>query len=1063
MRKTLLSGCLLILLAPVLWSQAVNGTLSGKITTASGEGVPNAAVIVTDTGTNVSQRALTGPDGSFSIAGLAPGAYRVDVETAGFKRSSIQNVELSATAPAAVNITLEPGNINETVEIKGFAPTLQGQSGEVHLGLPDRTVRELPVIDRNFQQLVQLQTGVTPPVPELPLVIDPARNRFFSVNGQTPFANMRQLDGVQNFEPFRGGAIRVQPVEDIQQTHIVTAGYQAEKGYTPGAFLTNITRGGANQWHGSLFEFHSDNELRSRPFFDRLDDKPRFTYNQFGGTLGGRIIQDKTFFFGSYEGTYNRGLNTVTATVPTAAMRAGVFTDLPGVTLYDPASGFANGAGRTPFFNNTIPAGSINPASAAIQSFIPPPNLPDFANNYQANVPYQNDANKFDGRLDHRFSDRTAAFLRYGYSNLHAVSNSIFGSAIAGDGRDRLLAHNVTADVTHSFTPNLLTEFRVGYNRYTTKLRTGLDASAVGFAGGLSNIAISGMEPFGLPVNLPTDGIDNSFNWVWNFAWHSGRHNARAGTDIRRFRSDGFSNLAFSPAGSIAFGPGATLAPAAAGFGPLGAFPNSYAAFLLGAPATTGSTAYVGTPSIRQSWYAFYFADNIQVMHRLNIDLGIRWDVFSPLEPRRAGEAMFYDPAFNTLNFAGVGGQSMRNTRTDLNNVAPRIGFAYRPTERTVIRGAYDIRYFQMPYQYSGFMPTIAAVSSGAGDTFDVAGPFSPAATAAPVLAVSPVNGMAAPNVPLNVVPRDLRTPYVQSFSVQVQREIVPTLVGNLGYVASLGRQLPYTQELNAGLPGMGIAGLPLAGFGRTASTLLYDNGVNNNYHSFQASLSKRFAHGLAFQGAYTWSKALGYTFGPNNLLLTPNDRHASYGPLDYDRQHVLTLSHVWELPFGAGTNRWNQGILGHVLGNWQVNGIFSWATGTPLTVTTDPLFCNCPNNTVLANVAGPVHVTDNAGFGSAFFNTGAFSAPAPNSFGNAGRGTFRGPGFKNYDASLFRSFPILDQYKLEIRGEVYNISNTPRFMNPTVNLNSPAFGQITNTYNGAFGRQFNLAVRILF
>src|SRR5574340_358632 len=762
MRQTLLSGFLFMLLVSVMWGQAVNGTLAGRITSGSGEGVPNAAVIVTDTGTNVSQRVLTGPDGSFSIAGLAPGTYRVDVETAGFKRSSMQNIELTSTAPATVNITLEAGNMNETVEIKGFAPNVQGQNGEVHLGLADRTIRELPILDRNYQQLVQLQTGITPPIPELPFLIDPARNRFFSVNGQTPYANMWQLDGVQNFEPFRGTAIRVQPVENIQQTNIVTSSYQAEKGYTPGAFVTNITRGGTNAWHGSLFEFHSNNELRSRPFFDQMGDKPRFTYNQFGGTLGGRIVRDKTFFFGSYEGTYNRGRNVMTSTVPTADMRAGIFAGLPGVTIYNPATGFATGVGRTPFINNTIPLRSTNPTSAAIQSFIPLPNLPGFANNYQATVPYQNNANKFDGRLDHRFSDRTSAFLRYGYSNLHAVNNSIFGTTIASGDRDRLQAQNAVVNVTHSFNPNLLTEFRMGYNRYNQKLRTGLDASplgamlgSAGFGSGLFNFGVSGMEPFGMPANLPMHGVDNNFNWVWNVAWHSDRHNARIGTDIRRFRTDGFSNLALSPFGSVTFGPGATLAPGAAGFGPLGAFANSYAAFLLGAPSTIGSANYTEAPSIRQSWYSLYLSDNIQVLRRLNVDLGVRWDVFSPLEPRRAGGAMFYDPAFNTLNFAGISGQSMRGTRYDLNNVSPHIGFAFRPMERTVVRGGYDIRYFQLPYAYAGFMPTFTAFSTGTAGTFGVAGPFGASgAVTAPGFTAGPLNGLVAPNVPSNVMKR---------------------------------------------------------------------------------------------------------------------------------------------------------------------------------------------------------------------------------------------------------------------------------------------------------------------
>lgn len=1065
MRKIALGFALPLLLASVmLWGQAVSGTLSGRVTAASGAGVPNAAVTITNTDTNVAQKVLTGPDGSFSVAGLAPGTYRIDVETAGFKRTSQQNIQLTTSAPASVNITLQAGNMNETVEIKGTAPVIETNNGAIDLGVDTRTLRELPVIDRNHQQLVETQTGITPPEILYPLIGDPAHNRFFSTNGQSPLVNIWHTDGVVNLEPFRGTAIRVQPVESIQQMNILTSNYNAQNGFAGGGVMHNITRGGTNDWHGSLFEFHSNDELRSRPFFDQGGNpKPRFTYNQFGGTVGKAIVRDKTFFFGSYEGNYNRGENTILTTVPTPAMVGGNFSGVPGVTLFNPAA-----PGRTPFGSNTIPAASINPASAAIASQLPAPNLSGFANNYIANTPYENDYQKVDARIDQHFSDSTSAFLRYGYSNVRGLDSSPFGNVIGSGAFDRVVGQQAIANVTHSFTPALLTEFRFGYNRYTTNLGAGNAAGALGlgFGNSLPGITIPGMLPLGTPANQPMYGVDNGFDWVSNWTYHSGHHNVRFGVDIRRMRTDGFyGGLQFGGAGNAIFSPGATLSAGAGGISPLGGFANSFASFLLGAPGQIGATAFTEQPSIRQSEYGTYLTDTIQVGTKLSLDLGVRWDVFSPLEPRRAGGAMFYDPSNNSLNYAGVGGANMHWTGYDLNNVAPRVSFAYSPTTKTAIRGGYAINYFQNPYLYSGWMPTFTGIAAGVNGSFVPApGVFgTTAGVTAPSFAgtTSLVNGTPAPNIPLNVVPRDIKTPYTQNFSLQVQQEVLPGSVLSVGYVGVLGRQLPYTQELNAALPGTGTAGLPLIGFGRTASTTLYTTGLTSNYNSLQVSLTKRFSQRLSFQGSYTFSKALGYTSGINNMLLNPFDRAANYGPLDWSRQHVLSISHVWELPFGAGTNHLNHGMIAQLVGNWQLNGIFSWATGSPLTITSDPLFCNCPNVTPGATVNGPVTVPGNIGPGASFFDTGAISTGA--GLGNLGRGSLLGPGFTNYDMSLFRSFVFRDQYKLEFRGEVYNIANSPRFGNPVTSLTSPSFGQVTNTLNGAFGRQFDVAVRVLF
>ncbi|MBV9742848.1 MAG: carboxypeptidase regulatory-like domain-containing protein, partial [Acidobacteriia bacterium] len=647
MRNLLLrSTCLLVFSAVAgLWAQTVDGTLSGRITSADGNPVSNAAITVTNIQSNTSQKALTGADGAFSISALPPGSYKVDVESAGYKRSSQQNVELTATGPATVNITLEAGSTNETVEIKGTAPMTQTDNGEVSVGQDTRVVHEIPVIDRNHQQLVQFETGVTPPQAVFDFAADPERNRFYSVNGQFPYLNQYFVDGTISQEPYRGTSIRVVPEAMIQQFNISTANLSADKGFTNGAYVTDNSRGGTNALHGDLFEFFSGNPLRTRSYFDTLDNNsPRFTYNQFGASIGGPIVRDKLFFFGSYEGNYNRGDNTQINTVPVAGALTGNFNSIPGVTVYNPYSDLSNtGAFRTAFPGNVIPAGFINPAAAAIASYIPAPNQPGLVNNYISNAPYQLDYQKGDGRVDFHISDHTSAFLRYGYSNNHVLETSPF-SVIGVGTRDRLLADNAVIGLDHAFGDNLITSFKFGYNRYDLNLgpygnSTPL-ANTVGFTGfssGLIGINIPGMGLLGTPANLPENPRDNTFNWVWDWSYHTAKHSFKAGVDVRRIRADGWLDspltTLFGAGGTAYFEPGATLLNNGATLSPLSEFYNSYAAFLLGAPTQIGAVNYYTTPTIRQTQYGVWLGDNIHVLHRVTLDLGVRYEIFGNPTP----------------------------------------------------------------------------------------------------------------------------------------------------------------------------------------------------------------------------------------------------------------------------------------------------------------------------------------------------------------------------------------------------------------------------------------------
>jgi hypothetical protein len=1067
MKKHLMQSLCLFFVAGLacLWSQQA-GVLAGRITAISGAGVPNAAVTITNASTKASQKVLSGPNGAFSISGLQPGAYRVDVEMAGFKHATAQTITLGpGNNNVNLNVTLEPGNVNEVVAVTGTSPALQDTNAELGVGLGMRLVQELPVVDRNHQQLAGLEIGVTPPeIPE-DTTFDPARNRIYSTEGQSPLLNQYFTEGLLNQEVVRGVAIRVIPEEAIEQTNLTVANPTMNKGFVGGAFFMDNMRSGTNGFHGSLFEFWNGNSLDTRSYISTVGISPRFTYNQFGAAGGGAIRKDRTFLFGSYEGTYQRGRQAELSTVPTTAALTGDFSAIPGITVYAPMTGTPNGVGRIPFAGNVIPSVLIDPFSAAVASFFPAPNLPGFANNLVSNQPFQTDYQRFDGRLDHRVGDHMNLFLRYGYSNDYQLLNSPLGPVIGDGTRDRVVAQNSSIGSIRDFGPHLTSELRFGYNRYDQKLASSANqdplGAALGLTGsfnGLGNLNIPGVPIIGPQAYLPEHPVDNTFNWVWAWNYFTAKHHFQWGTDIRRLRSDYFLDAdvggLFGPNGTDFFGPGATLSNNGAPLAQFSQLYNSVAAFLLDAPSQAGIANYQVLPSYRQSQYGFWVGDTMQIFKHVTLDLGARWEVYSPVEPGHSGGAAFFQPATNTFNYAGIGGVSMQQNGYNYANLAPRIGIAGHVSKKTVIRAGYSIQYFEQPLQYSGLMAPMAGVVAGVQGTYSVAN-LSLLSGGVPPTPL--VNGTPASDLPVSITPGTLKTSSLETYHVQLQREFYYGTVLTVGYVGSEGHHLLGITELNQSFPGTGLAGLPFLPVGRTGSVLLYNNEQPSNYNALQASLSKRFDHGISFLASYTYGKSLGYTTA-NNLILDPYSRAQNYGPLDFDRQQVLAISHLWELPFG----RHAKGFAKTLFGGWQVNGIFSWATGTPLTLTADPLLCDCVGATILASAVTPVNTTGNYGIGQSYIN-GTFVPPTGSTAGNLARGALRGPGIENYDMSVFKNFRMHERYDFQLRGEFFNLSNTPRLINPVTNINAANFGQITGIQNGSLGRQINLALRIQF
>jgi hypothetical protein len=1075
----------LVAAAPAIWAQAVSATLVGTVTDSSGAVVPNAGVSATEVKTGVSRKTSTTADGVYTIPYLAPGQYKIEIESSGFKKFSRDGVDLPISATVRVDATLEPGAVTETIEVKAESPLLQTDRAEVSRTFAQQSITELPLANRSFQALAGLVAGVTPPTVDFTTLEDPQGTTFFRANGQGNSSNNTMVDGVDNTNPTLGLTVYIPPAEVVREVLVTTSNYNAEFGRAGGAIVNVATRGGANELHASLLEFHRSTNLRARNFFNTVPrPKPAFIRNEFGATAGGPIVKNKTFVYGAYHGRYLRQSSTTITSVPVDDWLRGDFSNVPGLTLFDPATGNSNGTGRQRFAGNVIPLDRFHRISRGLLQYIPKPNTPGLTNNLNINVPFSYDGNIWDGRVDHNISGRTTIFAKFNYARYGVTQQAALGPVI-GEGTQ---AHDYTVtgslNFTHGFSPTLLTEARMGYNRYYTNVNgINIDrpfSKELGILNpnpdnissqGLARLQISGMQGIGTPVFYPLINADNLFNWVNTWSKIFAKHGLKWGVEIHRNRMDRFQpqGLNLGPRGLFQFNAGTTALPGGPGLGPFGTFGNSFASFLIGATDQTSRTYMPITPTNRQTQLFWFFQDTYQVSPKLTLDLGIRYELYTTVKPRYAGGASNYDTETNSLLVAGIGGIPLsNNVDVDTNNFAPRVGISYRMTSKSVIRAGYGISYWTGRFGFTGGtlstqFPVIYNVQLGATGDFIVDGSFD---TLPPVQIITiPPDGRIspAPNQGFFVIPRHNPMPEVQSYNLTYQRELGRHMSWDVSYVGNVGRQLPYNLGLNAAPAGTGLAGKPFnRRFGRTADVSLRANGVNSNYNSLQTNLVRRFSDGLSFTVAYTYSKSM--DLGSDQAGFTDNTnlrRH--YAPSNYDRTHMLTLSHIYELPFGTGKKHLRTGALGYVVGNWQVNGIFRLATGTPFTIGADATPCNCPGNGNFADVLRATQILGGIGPAQKWFDITAFVAPGPNRFGNGGRNIVRGPRLTNYDFSLFRNFPIRERLKLEFRSEFYNLTNTPHFGNPSNSVNSGNFGEISSTLGGYGEREIQLALRLVF
>jgi hypothetical protein len=1087
-------------------SQAVNATMVGTITDASAASVANAKVTVTETNTGIVHTMNANESGYYTVPDLPPGTYSVAAEHPGFKKEQRRDIELLANSSTRVDLQLQPGNVSETVEVSGAPPMLQTDRTDTGRTLDTQIVEEMPLsANRNFQSLLDLVPGTAPETEQHSQFFNASSSLQTEVNGQPRMGNNYQIEGIDDNERTGLLQILIPPIEAIQSVGVSVTNHDPELGRATGAVINVILKSGTNSFHGGAYEFLQNSAFDARSFFN--PSVGHLAYNYYGGNIGGPIKHNKLFFFGDFLRYSDHEANTNLETIPSTAFRNGDLSGDPTHQVYDPATGDPlTGIGRVPFPGNIIPASRINPVSAAILKGIPQPNEPFVAatpsNNYYALLPYQKDTNFVDAKIDWNISDKDRFSTRFSFQNPTIYQAPIFGNeggpaqgAFEGTGNQKTYSTGINYDRVIS--PTLVTEVRFGvayYNNVATQSDYGMnDSTAIGAAGvnlnsfttGFVGVNIGGAytQPFtgysaGLPWVRAEANIDFVNSWTKTFR----NHTIKWGADVRRVRDALLQDQTFSPRGIVTFGANQTSVPNSPGGT---GNSNDFASFLLDVPSSEGRDVNTYFPALRATQVFAYVADNYQVSPKLTLNLGLRWEYYAPPTPQFPGGFSNYNFANQTLVIAGVGGNPENlGMKQDFHNFAPRVGFAYRVNDKTVIRSGFGISYTPFPdntYAYNFPVRSNNTYTSPNGNSYALSVlPNGQYATwqngfPAPDPVVVPSSGIITnpnPTTAQFVIPTNFKNPYVESWNFAIQRQLPLSFNIDVAYVGSHGVDTPAAVNLNAGqVLAAGSAGQPLNSKGITASVTQDFQGFSSTYHALQVKLDRNFVKGFRITTAFTWQKAMDFQNGDdsNPEFYAAQGEARSYARADFDRTLNFIQSYVYQLPFGPGKPFLANNFAGKILGGWQVAGILSWRTGTPITFTTTTAF-NTPSGTNTAQQVAPIVYLGGINIGNPWFSKSSFTTTATNVQGNTGRNIYSGPDLYALNLNLSRTIDLRERLKLQLRLESFNVTNTPQFSNPNSQVGSTNFGYVTGTISSGTGvtgtgggRAVQLGAKLIF
>jgi outer membrane receptor protein involved in Fe transport len=1169
----LLGLCIFAGLASLALAQKDTGSIVGTVRDPSGAFVANARVSVIDVEHGQTFNTTTNTQGEYVASPLRVGRYTLTVEQAGFKKTISVPVDLDVQQRIAVDVTLQLGQISESVSVSTAAPLLETETSELGQVIDRRQVANLPLNGRNFAQLALLSAGTAPSEPGA----RDEKSFGFSANGARSLQNNFLLDGVDNNSNLTDllnetNYVIQPPVEALQEFKVQSNAYSAEFGRGNGAIVNAVIKSGTNSIHGSAWEFLRNEKFDSRNYFDpRSLPTPPYKQNQFGATFGGPIFiphlyngKNRSFFFVDYEGLRIRQAQTETAVVPSLAWRQGDFSDLinysspiPGVTDCNGRNTYAGeifDTRRTQVVSNNpvtlcgfpfqydasgkplniipkaplVPGGGfLDPLALKLAALYPVPNVFNQPGiNFSANPVLKETRNNFDIRVDQKFSDGDNTFFRFSYEDQPSSIPGTFGGLADGggffSGDEENSYRSFATSWTHILKPQLINEFRLGYNRinsHRSELNANTDVSGIiGFPGvpfspgigGLPQLTFSDFStPLGSPTFLPSKEIQNSYTLSENLTWVKGQHTWKYGTEIRREEFTIFQPA--SPRGNLDFNNTLTDNPGSPVPGTGG---DGFASFMAGL-ADSGGINNLHNVDYFRTTYAFYVQDDWKVRPTLTLNLGLRYELFLPVTERRneLGTFDFTNP--NNPTIIVPKGQTVQLTPTlaaiplhlsptgspglinkDWNNFAPRVGLAYQFRPKTVLRAGYGIFYGGQesgPYSNPspGFNPpyfvTQAFNSPCSASDANPATPSNDCTVPGLRFLANgfPLNSLVDPNTPtLFSVDRNLRTPYMQQWHVAIERQMAGDGVFELTYAGSKGTKLFDFFNGNQAAPSTD----PTAPLAPRRPVPLIDSSINwfrstgaSSYHSLQAHYEKRFSHGLQLLASYTWAHSIDNASNAN-LGPTQNNsdfrdfRHpeAEFGNSDFDVRHRFSGSFIYELPFGRGKRFLGDatGLLNQIAGGWQLGTIVSASTGNYFTVLdSNGNFANSDGG-----AGGVSQRPDQVGDPTAkpcipgtFFNTCAFADPPSGSFGNVRRNTIEGPGYKTWDLSAFKNFQTSERSNLEFRAEFFNVLNHTNFLfsktgpqngNSSTILGNSQFGDLTAARDP---RQIQFALKLSF
>jgi hypothetical protein len=1072
MRRTgLLAFALALAIAVVVTpaaAQTTTGAITGVVRDTAGGVIPGVTVKATNAATGTEHATVSDEAGLYVLRGLAPGTYTVVGELAGFQTFKHADVLVRVNEDIRLDIAMQVGAITETVTVSGQARSVDTVSGTLKTVVDQERIERLPLNGRNPTQLMQLVAGVLPDRSDLTSGATYPGVRPVSSSGARGNTTNYVLDGGSNNDHYSNAPNPMPNPDALQEFSVQTNSFSAEYGRNVGAIVNAVTRAGTNRFRGLGFGYFRHHRFNATNFFTPgVDDGLK--RSQYGGTFGGPIVRNRTFFFGSYQGTQQDQRPTSrTQLVPTAAMRAGDFSAIPR-QLRNPFTG-------QPFPNNQIPVSLFSPAAVKIlNEWVPLPN-PTGGDNpltLRFQQPVSADDHQYLTRVDHTFSDAHRAYGRVWVSRAstppHLASGNILSSAFGRTWQNTI----VSVNDSYILKPNLLNNFVFTFNRtnnnnfqiYPPQYST-LGINVYNDQTPQWVFGVSGY--FGINSGDTNTFLRNEFQIIDTVRWTKGRHELATGFDysygegdiVNNFRANG----RFSFAGSAPF-----TGDALADF-----FLGKFSSF------EQGVGEYKNT---RMHFLATYIQDTFRVNPRVTLNLGLRWDPFFPYTDQtnrlacyRPGEkSQVYANAPVGAVYPGDSACPDGGYEASWLDLGPRLGVAYDPfgDGRSSIRAGYGI-FYDRPNTIStnsaANQGPFGTVVSFSGDfTNDVLNPYAGRVNPFPFDPFSVPRDVAFV-LPHNMFSYDenLKNGRLQAWNLTLEREIIPTYLVRVAYAGSYGDRLAMLRELNPAIftPGATTATTsqrrPL--FPNFNSIVSVESTGESRYDSLQLTLDKRFARGFSLLANYTLSKTMDHSSENKQTGATqtnPFDLDFDWGPANSDRRHRFVASWLWEIPGAFG-----QPVLDAVLSGWSLSGIYVAQTGVGLTVGSGVDNARSGTGGQRADLVGDPDLPDDRPTAERirmWFNTAAFAPNAIGTFGNSGRNRIRGPGAQQVDLGVHKTFSLMGETKLQVRVEAFNAFNHVNFDNPNTSQNSSNFGRILATPLGWDPRIMQFALRVWF